>query len=86
METFNKDELFSLAIKLDLPDLIALCQTNKRFHEALYFPDTIWLFLLKTYFPSHDQFNLKLSPRETYNLLYQLTQLKEKLALLEKEE
>ncbi len=30
METLNTDEFFSLAIMLDLPDLLRLCEVSKK--------------------------------------------------------
>lgn len=37
MEKLNKDELFTLALHLDLPSLLNFCQGNKNIHKkSLY--------------------------------------------------
>ena len=41
MDTLNRDELFSLAINLDLPLLLKFCRANKRFSEKICARDEI---------------------------------------------
>ena len=81
MERLNIDELFSLAIQLELPELLSLCESSKRFNNAICLRDRIWTALLQRDFSDHHRLGVHLSPRETYKLLYQLVQLKQKLNL-----
>ena len=83
MEHLNVDELFSIAIQLDLPDILSLCKSSKRFNQLVCLRDRIWLALLERDFPDYQKLNIISSPRENYKLLYQLYQLKQKLNLPE---
>jgi len=47
METFSKDELYTIAKKSNVRDLLNLCLTNKRFNQIVCNNPYIWTFLLK---------------------------------------
>lgn len=80
MELLNKDEFFSLAIHLDLPDLLRLCSSNKIIQQKLCGKDEIWLYKLEKDFPNYRILNIEnKSKKEIYELLYSLTILKHKL-------
>ena len=85
MEKLNRDELFSLAIHLDTPSLLKFCQTNKYFSEKICARDEIWNHRLITDFPDYKLLNVNKteSTKEIYQLLYSLTELKNKLILRE---
>ena len=42
METISKDILFKLALELDLPDLISLCKSSKRFDNQVCKNENVW--------------------------------------------
>jgi hypothetical protein len=81
MDKLNKDELFLLALKLELPDLLNFCILDKRINDKIYKRDDIWNYKLNKHFPDSNLhlLNLVLTPREKYKLLYVLTKVKEKL-------
>ena len=81
MEKLNRDELFSLAINLDLPSLLKFCRTNKHFLEQICARDEIWNYRLMKEFPDYRLLNLKneTSKKEIYQLLHSLVQLRNEL-------
>ena len=52
MELLTSDALFSLAIQLDLADLLKFCSTSKKINSAICNKDNIWLFKLSHQFPN----------------------------------
>lgn len=96
MEKLNKDELFSLAIHLDVPALLKFCQTNKTF-QKICTRDELWNYRLKADFPDYKKFLLDLNTdsmyfsrkfdlsktkkSDLYLLLYSLKDIKERLIL-----
>ena len=66
MEKLNKDELFNLALLLDLKDLSNLCRASKNINRLICENDAIWLAKLKQDYPDYQ---LEGTPRETY-LIY----------------
>ena len=84
-----KDLLFKLALELSLPDLLSFC-SNERVNQLVCQQKDIWLAKLKQDFgdyqfggtPNDDGSKgtvfqmLKSDPRENYELLYGLTELK----------
>ena len=71
MEKLNKDELFLLAIELDLPSLLNFCLTSKRFNEVICKKESFWVNKLdRDYSNYKENFNDK-TPREKYTLIYQ---------------
>ena len=81
MNKLGKDCIFLLVIRLDLPDLLNFCQSNKRINELIYNRDDIWLHKLRNEYPNWKEFKFNLSLKYTYIKLYQLQKLKEKLNL-----
>ncbi len=67
----NKDELFLLAIQLDLPDLLNFCNTNTK--TRLFCENTFWKYKLKTDFPDVNIEKFKKSDEIlTDGIIYQL--------------
>ena len=81
MEKLTKDELFSLAINLDLPDILKLCSSNKKIDQRLCLRDNIWINKLKEFpdYQKHLEDFKNMSKKEIYTLLYQIKSLKEKI-------
>ena len=78
MEKLNRDELFSLAIHLDVSSLLNFCLTNKYFSEKICTRDEIWNYRLMKDFPGYKMLNLDKSKnkKEIYQLLYSLVDVK----------
>lgn len=69
MEKLNRDELFLLAVGLDAPSILNLCNTNKRFQEKLCKNDDVWRYkLLKEYYVSSSK-----NPKQEYLKLSSLS-------------
>lgn len=79
MDKLNRDELFSIAVILDLPDLLALCSSYERIDNLICKRNDIWLTKLNNEFPGWK--SLGVSPKDTYETLYGLKTLREKLGL-----
>ena len=75
MKKLSKDALFSIAIELNLPDLL---RSSSRINNLICKRNDIWNYKLKN---NHHESLKQSTPRETYTLLYKLTVLKEKLKL-----
>ena len=82
MNKLGKDELFSIAIKLDLPDLLAFCKSDERINQLICKRNDIWRTKLNE-FPNWKSFNIDKSLEETYKYLYYLDEIKEKIKLKE---
>ena len=81
MDKLNTDELFSLAIQLDLPDLLAMCQTSKRFQESVCQRNSIWTYRLEQDFPEDQNLTKVLTPKEKFILLYKFDQFRKKVGI-----
>jgi Leucine-rich repeat (LRR) protein len=83
METASKDVLFTVAMNLDLPDLLRWCQSNSKIMKDVCRNDNVWRSkLLKDFnneYPDIQKFNLNRSLKETYVFLYQLSYIKKLL-------
>ena len=78
----NPDELFKIAIELDLPSLLNWCQTNKRINEIICKRDPIWFYRLNQDFPDWKEFVLPkeiTKPIDIYKYLYKLKKGKDML-------
>ena len=73
------DVIALVALDLDLPNILSLCESNVKFNRAVCKKESFWLNKLLKDFPEYKK--LKENYRETYKLLYNLTQLKKKLNL-----
>ena len=83
METLPSDILFSLAIHLDLPDLLQFCSSSNRINNILCKREPIWRYKLKQDF-SNDMTNfasLSKIPKELYILFWNLRDIKRQLKL-----
>ena len=80
LDLLPRDMLFKLALELSYPDLITFC-SNSRVNELVCEQKDIWLAKSKEDFGDYQI--LKSDPRENYELLRDLTILKEKLQLSE---
>ena len=83
MDKLPKDALFSLALELNLPDLLRFCTSSKRINDLICRKNDIWIAKLNREFPNYNPMFQKDTPRQTYTLLYDLTNLKNKLDLTE---
>ncbi len=72
---FNNDELFLIAIQLDLSDLLRFCQTNKQ-SRKLCNTDPIWNYRLNKDFSDYSETFIDLGKIEKYKLLYALRIIK----------
>ena len=72
MEHLNANELFSIAIMLDLPDLLTLCKSSKRINQLLCQRNDIWFYKLNIEFPN---FKIYKTPKLTYELSLLKSQL-----------
>ena len=90
METASKDVLFTIALNLQLPDLLRWCQSSNKFYQDVCNNDNVWRAkLLKdypdypfypklySYLSSHSPYSN--SPKETYIFLYQLSYIKKSI-------
>ena len=84
MEVLPKDVLFSIAIRLDLPELLKWCASGSIINDRVCGNVDIWNYKLKNEFPNYP-LNLRqntskgignYSPKETYILLYKLYKIK----------
>ena len=74
MEILNKDELFTLALHLELADLLNFCKTSQRYKKLCH-NDIVWRGKIRKEFPNFKYEHLiselqKKSPRDIYILLY----------------
>ena len=83
MENASKDVLFTIAMGLDLPNLLRWCSSNSRINKDVCQNDYLWRSkLLKDFpdgYPDYQIFNLNKSSRETYVFMYQLSYIKKLL-------
>jgi len=73
MNKLTKDTLFSIAIQLELPELLTFCKSSKKINE--FISRDIWYYKLKEKFPGYQLIG---SPKQTYQTLY-YTKLKDDL-------
>jgi len=74
-EKLNKNELFSIALEFDLPDLLKFCNLETRINDLICEKKDIWLQKLAEEFPENID---KINPKKTYQKLY-WERLKEQL-------
>ena len=53
MEKLNHNELFKLALALELPELLSLCSSSSRINKLLCKKKDIWLYKLNNEFPEY---------------------------------
>ena len=56
MENLNRDELFKIAVLLDLPDLLSFCNSSFRINNLICKRKDIWLYKLRNEFPNFEKF------------------------------
>ena len=71
MEKLNRDELFRLAIEMDLPSLINFCNSNKRINDLVCKRKDIWLYKLNKEFPQYKTLESK-NFKKLYQELYDI--------------
>lgn len=76
----NQDELFLIAIQLDLPDLLNFCNVNSQTRK-LCNKDLIWNYKLNKNFPEYANSFNDMTKKKKYKLLYKLNILKNELNL-----
>ena len=79
MEKLTRDELFSLALYLDLPNLLKFCQTSKTIDRNVCKNDNFWIHKIVNEYPQYQNDFKDKNPREKYFLIYNLLILKKKL-------
>ena len=79
MDTASKDVLFTIAMNLELPDLLKWCSSSSKINRDICNNDNVWRSKLLTDYPDYRKFNLNRSLRETYVFLYQLSYIKKLL-------
>jgi len=70
MEILEKDQLFILATKLDLPQLLKFCRTNKKINKLICQRDDIWLYKLNREFPDYRNSGITGSYKKIYEILF----------------
>lgn len=63
-----KDILFKIAITLDLPTLLAFCESDEKINNKLCQNDNIWNYLLNRDFPDYKKYNETYDERNIYNI------------------
>lgn len=71
MEKLNRDELFRLAIEMDLPVLINFCNSDKRVNDLVCKRNDIWLYKLNKEFPGYKNLETK-NFQKLYQELYDI--------------
>ena len=73
MNQLNKDEIFTIALMLDFPDVLSLCRTNKRINQFVCQNKNFWISKLKQ---DYNVIYLAISPNKLGNpkLYYQYLQ------------
>jgi len=69
MDKLEKDQLFLLALELDLPELLSFCDSSKRINELICKRNDIWYYKLNKEFPNWKDFRFNASPKKIYILL-----------------
>jgi len=70
MEKLGKDQLFLLAIELDLPSLLQFCNTSKRINDLVCKRNEIWLYKLNKEFPNYKNSKISGSYKKIYETLF----------------
>ena len=83
MDKLPKDVLYTLALELDLPNLLRWCESHPSINNKVCNNPNVWTGKLLRDFPDYKNFYLNKSFREIYNYLYRLTKVKEKLKMKE---
>lgn len=71
MNEAPKDVIFSMAKRMELPELLKFCSTNSKFNQICS-ENYIWLYKLEKDFPG--EYSGSLSPKESYIILYKWKQ------------
>ena len=83
MEDASKDVLFTIALNLELPELLKWCSSSSRINRNVCQNSDVWRSkLLKDYpneYPDYQKFGLNRSLREIYVFFYQLSYIKKLL-------
>ena len=65
MEKLNNDEIFYIAIFLDVPELLSFCKLSRKINTVCK-KDDIWLYKLKKEFPNYKEIKTDLSYKDLY--------------------
>ena len=88
MDKLSKDEIFSIAINLNLPDLLNFCRSNRKINNIVCKRKDIWNYKLKKDYPVEMNWppvkELQ-DPREKYQLIYETKELARRLEFREVE-
>ncbi len=81
IRSFNNDELFLIAIHLDLPTLINFCSTNRQYRKLCN--TRVWKYRLEKDFSNYLDSFPNLNERNKYKLLYDLQIIKGAIGIKE---
>ena len=73
----NRDVLFSIALEMDLPDIMRLCETSKKVNEYVCKNRNFWLIKLKKTYPKVPVEKIQ-DPKGLYIKLYNISTLNPK--------
>ena len=68
----NRDVLFSIALEMDLPDIMRLCETSKKVNEYVCKNRNFWVIKLKKTYPKVPIEKIQ-DPRSLYRKLYNIS-------------
>ena len=77
LENLNKDELILIALELDTPSLLKLCQSNKRFNNIVCNNQNMWRNKLIKDFPVYYEENIHHRQEQNYKIAYMNAYLRE---------
>ncbi len=81
MERLNRDELILIAMNLDYPEILSLCNSHPRNNQAICRNDTFWFNKLRRDFPNYQAFNIDGTHRDIYKKIYGISDIKRKWRL-----
>ena len=76
MEDFPKGIFWEIALYLDLPEITKLCRTNTVINSKICRNEGFWNLKIRTDFPDYDGWILNKNFKQTYYLLYRLSEIK----------
>lgn len=75
MEKLNKDEIISIAILLDFPDILNFCKTNRKIERAVCENNDFWRNKITQKFPEVDISNLTVDDWKDFYIDYSISKL-----------
>lgn len=66
MDKLSRDELYSIGLRLDLPELLNFCESYKKVNELFCKKSSIWKIKIEKDFPRYNSFLQDTDPRNIY--------------------